>query len=225
MDRNTLTATGQLRYSLTSRTTLLLSADVLEDRFFSDPSPASQDRRSYRYLGGVELSSRAFVTGRLLAGLRDFPGRFNEGSPPYRGPVVAADLAVPVGRAVRLRVFGERDVLYASSLVDVGSVRYRNAFVLGRLGGEALFELPGGFTGLAGGAFEQASYLYPYPYPNNHVFSTRIDHRYTATLGLNRRLGDQFRIGGYLGFARRVSSLTLFSYEGLRYGINAEILP
>jgi hypothetical protein len=224
MDRNTLTASGQLRYALTNRTTLLVSADVLEDRFFSDPSPASQERRSYRYLGGVELGSRALVTGRLLAGVRDFPAGVDQGSPPYRGPVVAADLALPVGRA-RLRAFGERDVLYASSLVDVGTVRYRNAFVLGRFGGEVLFGLPAGFSGLAGAAFEQASYLWPYPYPNNHVFSDRVDHRYTATLGLNKQLNDQIRIGGYLGFARRVSSLPLFSYEGMRYGVNAEIVP
>lgn len=225
MDRNTLTATGQVRYALTSRTTLVVSADAIEDRFLSDPVPATRVRQSYRYMGGVELGARAFVTGRLLLGMREFPGAPDEGSPSYQGPVVSADLAFPVGRAGRLRLMGDRDVFYASSLVDVGPVRYRNGFVLERWAAEALLALPGSLIALVGAGFEEATYLFPYPYPNDHVFSQRVDHRYTATFGLNRRLGETLRVGGYLSWARRVSSLPLFSYEGLRYGLNAEITP
>ena len=53
----------------------------------------------------------------------------------------------------------------------------------------------------------------------------RRDHRYTAGVGLARRFGDSVRIGGHVSWARRVSTLPLFSYEGLRYGLDAEVLP
>jgi hypothetical protein len=225
MDRNTLTVTGQARYALTSKTTVLLSADALEDRFFSEPANLPRERRSYRYLGGVELGTRALFSGRFLGGLRVFPGTLAEGSPPYQGPVLSADLTIPVARVARLHLVGERDVLYASSLVDVGSVAYRNAFVLERYLADVAFGLPAGLTALVMAGFEESTYLLPYPYPDERSFGSRVDHRYTANVGINRRFGDQIRVGAYFGFARRVSSLPLFSYEGLRYGLNAEILP
>ena len=55
--------------------------------------------------------------------------------------------------------------------------------------------------------------------------ANRIDHRWTAGAGLMRRFGDQFRIGGHIDWARRVSTLPFFSYQGLRYGLTAEVLP
>jgi hypothetical protein len=225
MDRNTLTGTGQLRFALTGRTTLLVSADALEDRFFSQPVHLPRVRRSYRYLGGFEFGERAAVTGKLLAGMREFPGTLAQGSPPYQGPVVAADLVVPLGSSGRVRVIGERDVLYAASLVEVGRLRYRNAFVYNHYQGETFVELPLGLVGVASAGFEEARYLLPYPYLDGKVLARRVDHRWTGSVGLLRQIGDSVRIGGHVSWARRVSNLTLFSYEGLRYGLTAEILP
>jgi hypothetical protein len=80
-------------------------------------------------------------------------------------------------------------------------------------------------VGFAGLGFEEADYLLPYPYPSPAFLSERTDHRYTLSAALVRRLSDSFRIGGHVSWARRVSTLALFSYEGMRYGISAEILP
>ena len=225
MDRHTLTGAGQLRFALSNRTTLALSGEVLEDRFFSQPLNTPRVRRSYRYLGGVELSPRALVSGRLMVGYREFPGTLAQGSPPYRGPIVAADLTLPVRDKARLRAAAERDVLYASSLVEVGTLLYRNAFILERYQLEATLDLPLRLVGFAGVGFEEADYLLPYPYPSPAFLSERTDHRYTLSAALVRRLSDSFRIGGHVSWARRVSTLALFSYEGMRYGISAEILP
>lgn len=224
MDRNTLTGTGQIRYALTPRTTLLASGDALEDRFFSQPPSVPRQRRSYRALGGVELSERAAVAGRLLIGVRNFPGTLAQGSPPYTGPVGIADLTLPL-RAVRLRAEFERDVSYASSLVAVGSLRYRNAFILERYNLEAAVGLPFRLLGVASAGFSEARYLLPYPYPRPSILSSRTDHLWTGSATVVRRVGESLRMGGYLSRARRVSSLPLFSYEDTRYGFTMEILP
>jgi hypothetical protein len=225
MDRDTLAGTGQLRFALTSRTSLVASAEALQDRFFSQPRGGPRLRDSYRFLGGLELSPRAVFSGKLLAGVREFPGTLAQGSPPYRGPIVSADVTIPLRPRARLHGIAERDVLYASSVVEIGQVRYRNAFVLTRYQGEALMDLPWGLLGLASAGFEQSRYLLPYPYPNPSTLADRMDHRYTAGFSLVRRFGQSLRLGGHLSWARRVSSLPLFSYEGLRYGLTAEIVP
>jgi hypothetical protein len=226
MDRNTLTGSLELRYALTSRTTAVAVGETQEDRFFSQPLDVpKRDRRSRRYLAGFELGTRAAVSGRLLAGVREYPGTLADGSPPYRGPVVAADLTLPVRERVRLRGVAERDVRYASSVVAVDTLRYRNAFVSARYEGQALVDLPWRLVGHASAGYEDARYLLPYPYPDASRLADRRDHRYTAGLGLSRRFGDSVRVGGHVSWARRVSTLPLFSYEGLRYGLDAEVLP
>lgn len=226
MDRNTLTGALELRYALTSKTTAVAIGEEQEDRFFSQPLDVPpRQRRSRRYLAGFELGERAAVSGRILAGVRDYPGTLADGSPAYRGPVLVADLTLPVRDRLRLRGVAERDVRYASSLVAVGALRYRNAFVSSRYEGQALVDLPLRLVGLASAGYEDARYLLPYPYPDATRLADRRDHRYTAGLGLSRRFGDSVRIGGHVSWARRVSTLPLFSYEGLRYGLDAEVLP
>ena len=56
MDRNTLTASLELRYALTSKTTAVAIGEEQEDRFFSQPLDVPRrDRNSRRYLAGFEL--------------------------------------------------------------------------------------------------------------------------------------------------------------------------
>jgi hypothetical protein len=59
------------------------------------------------------------------------------------------------------------------------------------------------------------------------VFSLadRVDHRWTGGVTVVRRLSSSLRVGGHLTWARRVSSLPLFSYEGVTYGVTAEVVP
>ena len=225
MDRNTLAATGQLRFALSRRTTLVASGEALEDRFFSQPKSLPPERQSYRVLGGLEFGGRALLSGHLLAGYREFPGTLAQGSPPYSGPVISVDLSWPLGARLKMRVAGERDVLYASSLVAVGTLHYRNAFVYHRYLGEAMVDLPLLCLALLSAGFEQSDYLLPYAYPTPTSQSDRVDRRYTLGASLLRRVGDSVRVGGHVSWARRVSSLPLFSYEGLRYGLTAEVRP
>jgi hypothetical protein len=225
MDRRTLAGSGQLRIQLTTLTAFLVSAEAREDFFFSQPRTFPRVRRSYRALGGFETAERAAVSGKLLAGVRQFPGTLADGSPPYLGPALAADLVLPVRGRVRLRAVAERDVLFASSLVEIGPVRYRNAFVLHRYQGEALVDLPLRLLVVVTGGVEESRYLLPYPYLSPRVLSDRVDRRWMAGASLVRRFGEGVRIGGHVTWTRRVSSLPLFSYEGVRYGLTAEVVP
>ncbi len=226
MDRNTLTATGELRHAVTPRTTLVASANVLEDRFTSQPPYLPRVRRSYRYLAGVELGEQAIVSGKLLLGLRQFPGTIAQGSPPYKGPIANADLTVPLGRNARLRLQGLRDVLYASSLVQAGDLRYRNAFIYQQYSSQLSLPIaPTGLAAVLSAGFEQSRYLLPYPYLDPFRLADRVDHRWTASAGLVQSFGDVVRIGGHVAWARRVSSLPFFSYQDVQYGISAEVVP
>ena len=85
--------------------------------------------------------------------------------------------------------------------------------------------LPGGFSLLASAGFESARYHLPYPYPDVFSLADRVDHRWTGGLTVARRFSNAFRVGGHLTWARRVSSLPLFSYEGVTYGVTAEVIP
>jgi hypothetical protein len=138
---------------------------------------------------------------------------------------VVADLTLPVRERLRLRAVAERDVRYASSVVAIDALRYRNAFLSARYEGQALADLPLRLVALVSAGYEDARYLLPYPYPDATRLADRRDHRYTAGASLSRRFGDSVRIGGHVHWARRVSTLPLFSYEGLRYGLDAEVLP
>jgi hypothetical protein len=226
MDRHTLSARGEVRYALTNRTTLLASAEAFEDRFFSQPTNSPYPiRNSFRYLAGFEFERPALLSGRLMAGVRDFSGPLSKGSPSYSGPAILADLVLPIRNRARLHGAALRDVRHASSLVDIDDLRYRNAFVSTSFQGDAAFDLPYDLIGIISGGFEEARYLLPYPYPDAAHLADRTDHRYTAGAGLLRRFGQQVRVGGHVDWARRVSTLPFFSYQGLRFGLTAEVLP
>jgi hypothetical protein len=111
--------------------------------------------------------------------------------------------------------------------VAVSTLRYRNAFVYRRYEGGATVGLPLGLELGGSAGFEEARYILPYPYPDpgSPSLFDRLDHRWTASMVIGRAFGESVRIGARATWARRVSSLPLFGYEGLRYGVSAEIVP
>jgi hypothetical protein len=225
LDRNTLAGAVELRYIVTSMTKAVLKAEAARDNFFSQPEIFPRAHQSYRYLAGFELGQRAAISGTLLAGVVNFPGTINQGVASYTGPVVSADLTLPLFGRVRLHGVGERDVQYGANLVEVGSFPYRNSFILTRYLGDGIVDLPWRLSVFVSGGFEGAHYLLPYPIPDEPVFTTRVDHRWSAGGGLERRFGSTLKIGGHILWARRVSSVLLYSYEDVRYGLTAEVTP
>jgi hypothetical protein len=238
-DRDSLVATVELRYALTPLTALLATGDAIEDRFPSvgqfrafpppDPAPASalpalNRTRSYRALGGFELGRKASLTGRILAGLRVFPESQAGGLPAYQGLALSVRTLAPLPHArgnVSANV--ERDVLYAA----VGPVNLddpaRDAYVSLRVDTTADLELAFGLSVRPRFLFEQSRYLRPYG--RGPETARRQDNYWQAGGSLLRRFGDSFRAGGTVEYVRRVSNIQLQSFEGWRYGLQAEYQP
>jgi hypothetical protein len=221
LDRNELSGTAQVRYSLSRRTALVGSADVIEDRFLHQRSVSSRLTRSYRYLGGFEFGEKALVRGKLLAGIREFPA--SPSAPSYRGPALATSLTLPLLHFGLGTLVAERDIYFALTPTTLGRDRFRNTYVSMRLGGEASVFLPFAFVGRGNFGLEQAKYLLPYP--TGATGAPRVDHLWTAGASLLRSFRTGVRIGGTVQWGRRVSSIPTFGYQGLRYGVQAELVP
>jgi Putative beta-barrel porin 2 len=220
LDRNSLTGTVALRYKLTSMTTLLATGDVIEDEFVLS-SPGLQTTRSFRYLGGVELGDKAFISGRFLAGVRDFPVSSSGSLPSYRGPAFSAELALPIVNRFRLTGTLQRDVYV--SIVSAALARARDAYVLTHLGGGADVDLPLQLVGRVSLGFSNASYLLPtlvegVPFPH-------VEHLYSVGGSLLRHLSENVLVGGTVSYERRVSTIPGNSYGRWVYGVSAQVFP
>ncbi len=222
LDRNTLTGTVALRYRLTSMTTAVATGEVLEDQFRLS-APGLDTTRSYRTLAGLEFGEKAFVTGRFLAGMRDFPAASSGSLPTYRGPAYQAELALPLFNRLRLVGTAQRDVFVAAAAVQTAEERARNAYVLTQLQGSADIDLPLQLIGRASVGFSNASYLIPTLVEG--VPFARVEHLYSAGGSLLRRFSDSIRVGGTVTYYRRVSTMPGYSYDRWVYGVSAEFVP
>jgi hypothetical protein len=222
LDRNELTGTVQLRYAITPRTTLVGSVDAIEDRFLRQFRAVSRVSRSYRYMGGFEFGEKAFLHGKLMAGIREFPA--SPSAPSYRGPSLATSVSFPVLHYGLATAVADRDVYFAlTPTTSLGPERFRNTYVSTRFGGDVLVDLPFALIGRGNFGFEEAKYLLPYPV--GRTFGSRVDHLWTAGASLLRSFRAGIRVGGTMQWGRRVSSFPAFSYQGLRYGVQAELVP
>lgn len=222
LDRNTLTATGEMRVRLSTLTELVARGEAVEDRFLKQLD-AGRVTRSYRVLGGFRFDPLAAVNGTLLGGYREIPRSSSGSIPPYRGPIFMADTSIPLYGRLRLGLTGQRDIVFAATGAEASQGRLRNTYVSSRLTGAVEIGLPLELRLRTSAGFEEARYVLPYTLGTRSV--RRADHLYTATATLLRQVGDSFGIGGSASFTRRVSNFPGSSYEGYRYGLTAELRP
>ena len=222
LNRNNLTGTLALRYKLTSMTTAVGTAQVIEDKFQLS-APGLDTTRSYRYLAGLEFGKTALINGRFLAGIRDFPTSSSGSLPSYRGLALVGRLAWPILPRLRLVGTAQRDVYVSSVPVQTAEERARNAYVLTSLEGGAEIDLPLALIGRATFGFSEANYLLPVTVEG--VPFDRVEHLYTAGGALLRRLSDNLRVGGTVSYYRRVSTIPDTSYDRWLYGLSAEFVP
>lgn len=224
LDRDSLTGTVELRYALTSKTTVLASLDTIEDRFLRQIGDTRRSVRSHRYLGGFELGERALVTGRVLAGIREFPASASQAAPPKRVTALVVDLATPLLRVGRLSGSIERDLLYAANQGLARDGRLRNLYASTRYRGQVSIDLPLSLVGRASAGYEEADYVLPIQ-QGSAPGVLRKDRLTTAGGSLLRSFGTGVRIGGTMTWTRRRSNIAGLSYEGARYGLQAEVVP
>jgi hypothetical protein len=222
LDRNTLTATAEARLKLTTLTTVVGRAEAISDRFLKQRD-AGRITHSYRYVAGFRFDPLAAINGSVLAGFREIPASSSGSLPPYRGAVFMANTAIPLFGRARLSVDGQRDVVFAATEAESRAGRLRNSYVSTRLSGHLELGLPFELLGRAGGGLEEARYVLPYP--RGTALLRRADHLYTADASLLRLVGSSLRVGGTVAFSRRVSNEAGSSYQGWRYGLQAELRP
>ena len=222
LNRNNVTGTLAARFKLTSMTTAIATGDVIDDQFQLS-APGLDTTRSYRYMAGVELGEKAFVSGRFLAGMRDFPTSSAGSLPSYRGPAFTGQLTLPLFNRLRLAATLLRDVYVSAQAVRTAEDRARNTYILTSLQGSADIDLPLELVGRASVGYSDANYLLPalvggVPFP-------RVEHLYSVGGSLLRRFSDSVRVGGTVTYYRRLSTIPGNSYERWVYGVSAEIVP
>jgi hypothetical protein len=222
LDRDSLAAALELRSKLSVFSTAVASAEVIEDTFVRQRDEARRIR-SYRLLGGFEISPGALLSGTLLVGVRHIPDSSAIGVSRYTGPAIRVATTIPVRSSARLSLSADRDVYYAMWALRTRDARLRNTYVSSRYTSTLDVLLPFGLLGRGTFGFQNARYLLPYRI--GELTLRKVDHLYIATGTLLRPLGRSIRIGGTLTWARRVSTIASQSYEGLRYGVTAEVAP
>ena len=222
LNRNNLTGTVAMRYKLTSMTTAVANADVIQDEFQLG-APGLDTTRSYRYLGGLEFGKTALLNGRFLAGVRDFPASSAGTLPSYTGLAMTGQLAWPILTRVRLIGTAGRDVYVSSIPVRSIEERGRNTYVLTSLEGGAEVDLALKLIGRGTFGFMDANYLLPTMVQG--IPFDRVEHLYTVTGALLRRFSDNIRIGAQVTYYRRLSTIPNNSYDRWLYGLSAEVVP
>jgi hypothetical protein len=130
LDRDSVVDRYDARCALSRLTTLVVSADVIDDRFLVDGLPV----RSYRYLGGFTFKPLAFVQGSVMAGYRRLaPG---QGVASYEGSTFAGALTMALFRFGDVTQTADRDVTFSLSATRPGErstvlvTRYRTSLHL-----------------------------------------------------------------------------------------------
>jgi hypothetical protein len=108
LNRTTDTEEVQLRFRLTSLTTLVVNGDALQDHFTLNPL---RDSRSIKVMPGFEFKPSALISGRVFVGVRTFTPS-DPSVPDYQGVVASVDAGYTLG-ATRLGVKLSRDLVYS----------------------------------------------------------------------------------------------------------------
>lgn len=108
-NRTTWVETASLRYALTPLTTVVMAADVVQERFeFS----SIRDSDGFRVAPGVEFDASALINGSARVGFRRLR-MLASGMPDYTGPVASVDLGYTLMGITRFSVVVNREVEYS----------------------------------------------------------------------------------------------------------------
>lgn len=223
LDHETRTLRLEAGYDLTKRTQLTFRAERLTDTFDDAIGSAGREARSGRYMGGFSFGARAAISGRLLLGVREFPGEVGSAAPPYTGPALDISLGLPAGRLGQFRLQAEREVQYSATPGVSEGEFVRNTYVTGRYRAELQSELP--FDLIGRGFVQWQTGDYQLPYLVDGVLVDRDATLHVYGFSLLKAFGPTLRVGGGYTWERRDSTLPSDSYRSSRYGIQAEYIP
>jgi hypothetical protein len=218
LDRETQTRRIELSVPLTRKTSLEPWIDLVEDRFLNAALGAPALVKSSRYGAALAFSDLAFFNGRAAAGVRHYGG--DGGIPPYDGPFLAVDLAMPFLLGSRLQLAAGRDIAYSAKPAAAGPA-VRQAYVASAYGANVVFELPLKLRGRILGRYEDTKYL---QFANSDPDDVPPGERGTTIGGeLLRHFGRHLSLGGIVRYVERKSPVAGRSYRDGLYGVSGDI--
>ncbi len=206
LNRQAKALTGQIRYKLTPLTTLTLSAAIERERF--DESP-ERDNNGFRLLPGVELASRALITGKAQVGYRQL-NMLSPAIPDFEGVVAAVSLGYLLAGATRFAVGVDRDVQYSYEIDQP-------YYVLTGVTGSITRIVGLGWDVVVRGANQRLAYRDTANVPESAA--GRVDRVVSWGGGVGYRLSQGARVGFNADYYSRRSPIYERTYEGLRAGL------
>jgi hypothetical protein len=213
-NRTTTVGTASFRYVLTPLTTLVMAADVVQERFeFS----STRDSDGFRVVPGVEFSASALINGSARVGFRRLR-MLTAGMPDYTGPVAAVDLGYTLMGITRFAVQVKRDVEYS---YDPGQPYYLLTGVTGTVtqavGGPWSVEARAGIQHLAYQTVDRSG-LAVVALTDLQALADRVDVVRSYGGGVGYKLGLSTRLGVNVDYYARRSEFDARQYQGLRVG-------
>ncbi len=222
LDRDATDWKGGLRWKVTPLTTIVGSVERIEDRFLYS-LPGQETTLSYRYLGGFEFGRKAFLSGLVLAGVRDIPADQAGSVEPYTGPAAQVALTAPLLHRLRVNLGYSRDVYYSAEGGYASGAPVRNTFTYGRLGGsldvDTAFDL---VVRLTLGR-DTAHYLRPFAVGDGSI--DRTDHLLARGVSVLRRIGDNALFGFSALYTSRSTNFPNGNYDRWQYGVQGVLNP
>jgi hypothetical protein len=222
LDRESRDLNMELRYQLTHKTTLLATAQLRRDDFTSDPRALTR-ASSRRILAGFELSPKALVGGHVLIGARVFPERDDQAAPVFSGLALSAQVSRRLAWFARVQLRADRDVSHSFRSGQRDGESRRNAYVYGRYGVSLDLGLPADLLARTSADLERARYLLPILRAGEP--RERAERRWVLRGTLLLPVGKRLRLGATVSWAQRISGFTEASYDGIYYGLAAELRP
>ncbi len=206
-DRDEKGVEASLRYRLTPLTTILVTADVQQDRFLYEHE---RDADTVRVVPGVEFSPFALISGNASLGFR----RFNLLDPrvaDFTGVIASAGLTYTMLGVTRFDFRAKRDVSYSYAI----DYPY---YVTTGFGLTVTQAIAGPFDVQATGDVERLEYRgLSAAVP---IAAGRVDRGSSYGGGAGYRLGRIGRLAFNVYAFRRTSPFYVREFRGLRYGLS-----
>lgn len=194
----------QFRQALTPLTSLVISADAIQDRFSVS---ADRNADSIRILPGFEMKPAALISGAVAVGVRHFQPRNDATIPEFNGLAANANLRYAIG-ATRIATLWSRDVVFSYETDEP-------YYALTDVGLTLTERITTKWDAIARASWQRLNY-------RSRLALGGDGHLETVSLyggGVGYRLGEALRLGVDANFVTRdAGSLESRNFEGLRVG-------
>jgi hypothetical protein len=204
LNRRSDTESAQLRYKMTPLTTLVTTADAVQDRFDYD---RLRNTDSYSVRSGFEFKPFALISGKAAVGFRHF-NVLNDTVQDFNGLVASVDAKYNITTSTQLNAKVNRDTQFSfDDLLPYYTLTDTNLNLKQRI--RSTWEVT------ATGARQSLAY---HGLTTESAALDRTDRGTILGLGIGYLVGETVRVGFDVNYYRRESEIAGRNYDGLRAG-------